>query len=1637
MSPVERRPEISVVIPTHDRPASLLRLLRALRDGSFPAERFEVVVVADGCSDNTVAVAQGEPLPFPVRVLDQSPGRGAAAARNLGAAHAGGSLLVFLDDDIEPGPALLAEHQRAHAEAGGPAVAIGPPLPVRPARASLDTIAAWVWWEDQFSRMRQPGHRFSYAEVFGGIVSLPAALFESVGGFDVQFLCREDGELGLRLIYAGARVLFAPAGGGWHHELRDHPRLILRKRAEGVADVRLARLHPELWPVLRISWPPLPWWDPLGLLRRSALSAPPVAGLLIGALTALLPMLERLRFRGTWRKVQAGVMYGWYWRGIADAVGGPRGLGALAAECGTPAPESAAPLTVDLADGMVEAERQVDASCPAAVRVCFGELEIGMISPRAGAEPLRGSHLRAALGTELPHELIATLSTVAAAGHPRAPRLGALRPDAAAGRIALPSVSVIIPAHNAADTLAETLGSLLRQTHPAWEAIVVDDGSTDATAAIAARYADREPRIRLVRQPQQGPGPARNTGLALAGHPWLLFLDADDWLLPQALERLSAMAAASGTVDAVHGSWARIASDGTIEDTKFAPPEANLFPYFAEFCAFPIHVCLFRRELVARVGGFDPALRTCEDWDFWQRVARSGARFARLPEKVAHYRMQPRSGATAVDHLLPDGLTVIQRGHGPDPRVQNSKNVNGAPRANLPAARLRFSTWAAGLLIGRGRPPDRLLEALQGDSASGLSPGDVAANLFRTVPLSLAHGVRAWDEVWPQVVGELTSFLDGLERQSGSWRLARRSMLALEQLTLDVSRGARPFQRGSTLAAAVEVTRTIEPIAAPAGVERVHCDVLVEGMRIGAVLLPVCDGAVAARVLADAIAATFAWPILGRFFAATRYVELQLVRAPTGVVVQLDGLPLAPPTPDDVVIVPDRLHELIGWTLFLQEVWGVPGLPAKELYREGGSVDQDTRESEIARWPAIEISAALPRWRTPAASAFVEVRVGGVPIGTLPVQSDGGVITPSRLRSVITTEAGFELCRAVVREAILGQPFQDGRIRPRLAAAAERLRAGPAARIECDVIPRSATGRLAPGWREVAGTTVEPGVPTLLLARHTPDRIHSAADRRASLPVELLSELLETAAVVGPPALRLAGSEERPGRVEYLPDLLWRPDQETALARLEPVPGTSPPTAGREYDRHHFESLFASGSDPWSYETPYELLKYQQTLSLLPPGRIGKALELACAEGRFTRMLAPRVEQLIAADFSQIALQRAAAVCPAPNVRFQLLDLSTDELPGGCDLIVCSEVLYYLGGVEALKAIGGKLASALATDGHLLLAHANLQADDPDRPGFDWDLPYGARRIGETLASVPGLRLVRELRTDAYRIHLFQRRDTPQEPEAGRPSVVVEHATHRAPSPHVAARFQNAGRRSAPTDRVRASRSTMPILMYHSIADTGPAGTERYRVRPEMFAAQLRYLDDAGFSTVTIHQWLTAVRLRRPFPRRSVLLTFDDGYCDFAEIAWPLLQRHGFGALVFLVADSVGGTNQWDAALGAPVPLMDWDQVGRLAAAGVEFGSHSASHRPMTGLSPADIAREAIRSRRVLERGLGRAVTTFAYPHGDTDPVVQHLVGACGFEAGFTCREARAGFLDQPLALPRIEISGVDDLAAFITTLGG
>jgi glycosyltransferase involved in cell wall biosynthesis len=355
-------------------------------------------------------------------------------------------------------------------------------------------------------------------------------------------------------------------------------------------------------------------------------------------------------------------------------------------------------------------------------------------------------------------------------------------------------VSVVVPAYNAAATVGEALESLLAQTHAAWDAIVVDDGSTDDTAAVVARFVERDARIRLVQRPNGGESAARNTGVAAARGEWLLFLDADDWIAPRHLERLTAALAADPGLDAVHCGYARVSADGAHLVDDYTPPAGDMFETLARRAAFAVHACLVRRSLVDDVGRFDESLRKSPDWDLWQRVARTGARFGHVDEVLAYYRMQPQSASLDARQMLADGLRVLAQGHAPDPRVArpHPRHAQGLATDDLECQQLYLLCWCAGLMLGEGTDPRELFDLVQHATCPRLYADAVAKTLFQAATLPGCQTPAAWEDLWRRVGPRAAEFLDALEQHSTAIGLAPAALLELKKLVLQHAPSWRP-----------------------------------------------------------------------------------------------------------------------------------------------------------------------------------------------------------------------------------------------------------------------------------------------------------------------------------------------------------------------------------------------------------------------------------------------------------------------------------------------------------------------------------------------------------------------------------------------------------------------------------------------------------------------------------------------------------------------------------------------------------------------------------------------------------------------------------------------------------------------------
>jgi glycosyltransferase involved in cell wall biosynthesis len=346
----------------------------------------------------------------------------------------------------------------------------------------------------------------------------------------------------------------------------------------------------------------------------------------------------------------------------------------------------------------------------------------------------------------------------------------------------------VIPAFNAAATIAHTLQSVAAQTSAAWEVVVVDDGSADGTAAIADRFARDDGRFRVQRQANAGEAAARNAGIVAARHEWLLFLDADDWIAPGYLTSMTSVLETDAALDAVVCGSARVARDGTIVDEPYRPPAGDLFPVLARRSAFPVHACVVRRRLVEEVGGFDPTLRTSPDWDLWQRVARTGARFGSVPERLAYYRMSPLSASLDARQLLTDGMRVLRQGCAPDPRVPRPHPSHAGGVAE-PVASQQFYllAWCAGLAIGARRDVRPLFGVIDDAPFPALHAPAIAECLFGSVPLPACEGPAAWEALWPGARDRIADFLEGLETRAAAPALAALTLDALKRRILRVA----------------------------------------------------------------------------------------------------------------------------------------------------------------------------------------------------------------------------------------------------------------------------------------------------------------------------------------------------------------------------------------------------------------------------------------------------------------------------------------------------------------------------------------------------------------------------------------------------------------------------------------------------------------------------------------------------------------------------------------------------------------------------------------------------------------------------------------------------------------------------------
>ena len=221
----------------------------------------------------------------------------------------------------------------------------------------------------------------------------------------------------------------------------------------------------------------------------------------------------------------------------------------------------------------------------------------------------------------------------------------------------------------------------------------------------------------------------------------------------------------------------------------------------------------------------------------------------------------------------------------------------------------------------------------------------------------------------------------------------------------------------------------------------------------------------------------------------------------------------------------------------------------------------------------------------------------------------------------------------------------------------------------------------------------------------------------------------------------------------------------------------------------------------------------------------------------------------------------------------------------------------------------------------------------------------------------------------------------------------------------------------------------VPILYYHYIRTVAPTPQDllsfNLSISPGLFARQMALLRVEGAHTITLATLMQALHGRTRLPAHPVLLTFDDGYADFATAAEPVLQKFGFVATAFVVSGFVNRPR-----------YMTADQVRQMDADGMVIGAHTVHHVDLAAIPPPAARTEIDNSLTALEVLLGHPVLDFAYPYGGFNPIVEQLVRQAGFRDAVTTIGGDVQSLTGCYAFRRTEIGGAPSLAEFAHDAG-
>lgn len=223
------------------------------------------------------------------------------------------------------------------------------------------------------------------------------------------------------------------------------------------------------------------------------------------------------------------------------------------------------------------------------------------------------------------------------------------------------------------------------------------------------------------------------------------------------------------------------------------------------------------------------------------------------------------------------------------------------------------------------------------------------------------------------------------------------------------------------------------------------------------------------------------------------------------------------------------------------------------------------------------------------------------------------------------------------------------------------------------------------------------------------------------------------------------------------------------------------------------------------------------------------------------------------------------------------------------------------------------------------------------------------------------------------------------------------------------------------------------ILMYHKIRQTD--SWDQLAVPPKLFSAQMNYLASEGFSVISLDRLLLMMNNAAPFdPKvRYVVITFDDGYQDNYESAFPSLVKYGHPATIFLITKNMETPKRSDTSRA----FLSWLEVHEMAKHNIQFGSHTLTHAILSDVPTEHAREEIVDSKKVMDQAFGFETNSFCYPKGALTQTVKELVRDAGYKIAVTVQPG-ANYPGADLfALRRTEVTARDTLPEFKKKLEG